>query len=236
MTMSPDKSRVHRRRVVHHAQRRSRIRDGRPRRRDRRDAALGGAGAHPLRRSSTGRSRRLKTDGNQIYGGGYAFGAGAAFEGTFAADPNTGAINWVNDCLGDTYDTFAAQLGPLLRRATRTTAASSAASPTPTRGRAGRRPLPRRSTRPAPPRRRTPTGGTSPDLPYAGLLHWFPDLDFGSYTGQTARRPGRLRLRRLPRPRRASSRPSTASPSRASSASRTVASPARARSPSTAPR
>ena len=31
---------------------------------------------------------------------------GAAFEGTFSADPTTGAINWVNDCLGDTYDIY----------------------------------------------------------------------------------------------------------------------------------
>ena len=49
----------------------------------------------------------LYTDGTQIYGTGYAFGAGATFEGTFAADPYTGEINWVNDCLGDTYDIFA---------------------------------------------------------------------------------------------------------------------------------
>jgi hypothetical protein len=46
----------------------------------------------------------LRKDGSQIYGSGYAFGSGANFEGTFAANPDTGAINWVNDCHGDTYD------------------------------------------------------------------------------------------------------------------------------------
>src|SRR5205085_9468220 len=48
----------------------------------------------------------LSTDGTQVYGTGYAFGAGASFEGTFAADPYTGKLNWVNDCLGDTYSSF----------------------------------------------------------------------------------------------------------------------------------
>ncbi|WP_200961305.1 LamG domain-containing protein [Phycicoccus sp. Soil802] len=49
----------------------------------------------------------LKTDGQKVYGSGYAFVLGnsnANFEGTFGLDPSTGAINFVNDCLGDTYD------------------------------------------------------------------------------------------------------------------------------------
>jgi hypothetical protein len=48
----------------------------------------------------------LRTDGTQIYGSGYAFGSGSSFEGTFAANPTTGAIAWLNDCHGDTYDVF----------------------------------------------------------------------------------------------------------------------------------
>ncbi|MEA5116811.1 MAG: hypothetical protein VB036_04230, partial [Propionicimonas sp.] len=48
----------------------------------------------------------VSTDGTSIFGAGYAFGSGASFEGTFSADPATGTLNWVNDCLGDTYDTF----------------------------------------------------------------------------------------------------------------------------------
>ena len=54
--------------------------------------------------TSTGAITSLRTDGTQIYGSGYAFGSGSKFEGTFAADPYTGAISWLNDCHGDTYD------------------------------------------------------------------------------------------------------------------------------------
>jgi PKD repeat protein len=46
----------------------------------------------------------LKYDGSQVYGSGFAFGTGGQFEGTFALNPDTGAINVVNDCHGDTYD------------------------------------------------------------------------------------------------------------------------------------
>jgi PKD repeat protein len=49
----------------------------------------------------------LKSDGQRVYGGAYAFVLGdprANFEGTFGLDPDTGDIEWVNDCLGDTYD------------------------------------------------------------------------------------------------------------------------------------
>ena len=49
----------------------------------------------------------LTTDGTQIYGTGFVFGPGGNLEGTFAANPDTGAINWIEDCHGDTYDTFA---------------------------------------------------------------------------------------------------------------------------------
>ena len=48
----------------------------------------------------------LTTDGTQIYGTGYVFGPGGNLEGSFAADPDTGAINWIEDCHGDTYDSF----------------------------------------------------------------------------------------------------------------------------------
>jgi hypothetical protein len=54
--------------------------------------------------SSNGAIISLRKDGSQIYGSGYSFGSGANFEGTFAANPTTGHLNWVNDCHGDTYD------------------------------------------------------------------------------------------------------------------------------------
>ena len=48
----------------------------------------------------------LSTDGTNIYGGGWVYGAGGNLEGIFAADPSTGAIRWVEDCHGDTYSTY----------------------------------------------------------------------------------------------------------------------------------
>ncbi len=48
----------------------------------------------------------LTSDGSQIYGTGYVFGPGGNLEGSFAADPETGAIHWIEDCHGDTYDSF----------------------------------------------------------------------------------------------------------------------------------
>jgi large repetitive protein len=123
----------------------------------------------------------LRSDGNQIYGSGYAFGTGATFEGTFAADPLTGAINWVNDCLGDEYDTYVLSgamysvghvhdcsvIGQFPDTSPRSRWQKAIAAPI------------------------TPTGTTGVKdaygwdfrgLPYAGLLHWYPDLEFGSYT------------------------------------------------------
>lgn len=51
----------------------------------------------------------LRTDGTYIYGTAYNFGGSTAnynYEGTFAADPDTGAFILANDCHGDSYDTF----------------------------------------------------------------------------------------------------------------------------------
>ena len=48
----------------------------------------------------------LSTDGTTIYGTGYVFGSGGNLEGAFSADPNTGALTWVEDCHGDTYGAY----------------------------------------------------------------------------------------------------------------------------------
>ena len=50
----------------------------------------------------------LTTDGTSIFGSGFAFGTGGTFEGSFSLNPADGSIQWVADCLGDTYSTFAA--------------------------------------------------------------------------------------------------------------------------------
>jgi PKD repeat protein len=46
----------------------------------------------------------LSTDGKAIYGSGWAWGQTQGnLEGSFSADPDTGAINWIEDCHGDSY-------------------------------------------------------------------------------------------------------------------------------------
>src|SRR3954451_16973181 len=45
----------------------------------------------------------LETDGTNIYGSGYVFGAGGNIEGRFALNPADGSIVWVEDCHGDQY-------------------------------------------------------------------------------------------------------------------------------------
>ena len=52
----------------------------------------------------------LTTDGTSVFGTGYAFlihgGNAGNFEGTFAADADTGQVRWVADCRGDHYGVF----------------------------------------------------------------------------------------------------------------------------------
>ncbi|MFC6147940.1 MULTISPECIES: PKD domain-containing protein [Mumia] len=45
----------------------------------------------------------LSADDQNVYGTGYVFGSGGNVEGTFAARWSDGALQWINDCHGDTY-------------------------------------------------------------------------------------------------------------------------------------
>ena len=105
---------------------------------------------------------------------------------TFAADPSTGNINWLNDCHGDTYGTFPS--GQVLYTVSHAHNCSMhrRASSSPTRGR------PTCGTRwRSPPTR--PGTNVGPDdygwdyngVPSSRLLQWYPDLSIGSYTGQS---------------------------------------------------
>ncbi|MGN6607604.1 MAG: PKD domain-containing protein [Jatrophihabitans sp.] len=50
----------------------------------------------------------LYTDGTNVYGTGWAYGSNiSTLEGGFSADPNTGNLNWIENCWGDVYQTFA---------------------------------------------------------------------------------------------------------------------------------
>ncbi|SDR76071.1 PKD domain-containing protein [Friedmanniella luteola] len=62
------------------------------------------AASGTLRDSGKGAINSLTNDGTWVYGSGFAFGAGGLFEGSFSLNPANGAIRWMVDCLGDTYD------------------------------------------------------------------------------------------------------------------------------------
>jgi hypothetical protein len=125
----------------------------------------------------------LRTDGTLIYGAGYAFGRGATFEGTFAAQPNTGTIVWLDDCHGDTYDVRPS--GPVLYSVGHPHDCSAIHDFPDTSPRVWHRAL----------AETTAVTGTNsgPDVygwnfdgqPASSVLHWFPELAAGSYTGQT---------------------------------------------------
>jgi hypothetical protein len=124
----------------------------------------------------------LRADGSTIYGSGYAYGAGSNFEGTFAADPSTGRIVWLNDCHGDTYDVF--PIGQALYSVGHVHDCSAVRLFPETSPRTWHHALAWTTY---------PTGtNIGPDsygwnyngIAASSLLHWYPTLGIGSYTGQ----------------------------------------------------
>lgn len=125
----------------------------------------------------------LRADATQVYGSGYAFGAGSSFEGEFALNPTTGAVNWLNDCHGDTYDV--APIGDVLYSVSHHHDCSAIGEFKDTN--------PRTHYEHATAFTKYATGlNTGPDtygwnysgIPDASLLQWYPHFAVGSYTGQ----------------------------------------------------
>lgn len=124
----------------------------------------------------------LRTDGKQIFGSGYAYGGGN-FEGTFAADPLTGKLSVVNDCHGDTYDVHA--VGSVLYSVGHAHDCTWIRSFPDTNPRVRHQRALAQTITPS-------TTNTGPDnygwnyagQPASAVLHWFPQLTQGSYTGQ----------------------------------------------------
>jgi PKD repeat protein len=126
----------------------------------------------------------LTASGDRVYGTGYVFGENSDgnLEGTFSADPSTGAINWVEDCHGDTYSSY--PLGE----------AVYVASHAHYCGNIGAFPQTEPWTQHyATAFSKQATGTITPDpygyfnwagTPSPTLLNWFPKLQQGTYTGQ----------------------------------------------------
>ncbi|WP_420120737.1 PKD domain-containing protein [Nakamurella sp.] len=127
----------------------------------------------------------LTADDDSVYGTGYRFGSGGNLEGTFRANPSTGAVQWIEDCHGDTYDVAVAsgfvytvshahycgniggfqQTEPWQINMRHALAFTKAATGTIDRERLGYFNW---------------EGNPSPSL-----FNWFPDMTNGSYTGKT---------------------------------------------------
>lgn len=146
-------------------------------------ASLPWAANQKIRNGGSGSAiTSLRTDGKQVFGSGFAYGTGN-FEGTFAADPLTGNITVVNDCHGDTYDVL--PLGAVLYSVSHAHDCTWIRSFPDTSPRVRWQRALAQTVAPA-------TTNIGPDnygwnyagLPASAVLHWFPQLDSGSYTGQ----------------------------------------------------
>lgn len=126
----------------------------------------------------------LRTDGNLIFGAAFAYGAGASFEGTFAADPTTGAISYLNDCHGDTYDVL--PVGPVLYSVGHAHDCSAIGQfPDTTKPRLAYRALAFTNYATGTNKGPDSYGWNFNGKPASTLLHWYPALESGDYTGQT---------------------------------------------------
>ncbi len=126
----------------------------------------------------------LRTDGVQIYGSGYSFSTATGnFEGHLRGQSHTGKITTVNPCHGDTYDVL--PVGPVLYSVSHTHDCTWAQGFPDTN--------PRVRWEHALAWTIAPTGtATGPDnygwnfngYPDSTLLHWYPQITAGTYTGQ----------------------------------------------------
>ena len=127
----------------------------------------------------------LTTDGTNIYGNGYTYGTGGNFEGTFSATP-AGALNWVEDCHGDTYGNYSA--GPVVYTVSHAHYCGNMG------GYGQSEPSPwALNMRHSLAFTKNATGTATPDphgypdwsgRPTPSLINWFPDMTSGSFTGQ----------------------------------------------------
>lgn len=125
----------------------------------------------------------LSGDADQFYGVGYTFGrSGGTLEGVFAADWDTGQINWILDCHGDTYAVW--PQGDVVYSASHHHYCGNVRDNPQFdtwefyRGGA----MTKRATQVV---GREHLGYTNFEgLPAPTRLNWYPDLDTGTYTGQ----------------------------------------------------
>ena len=131
----------------------------------------------------------LSTDGNAVFGTGWVYSSTTVgnLEGSFSANPSNGAINWLEDCHGDTYTAYSdtnyvyetghphdcESVGGYPQKDTApTNMHSSKAWSAATKGTLWRTP------------RISSIYVSWEGQPSPAMLHWFPDWTTGSATGQ----------------------------------------------------
>jgi len=121
----------------------------------------------------------LHSDGTQVYGTGYTFGAGGNFEGSFAARASDGALVYVNGCLGDTYD--AVPISGVLYKVGHAHNCSAVGANPEVTPRTPQRAQAETTTRAA--SGAVNKGGNFNGRPAPEPLHWLPYLEAGTFTG-----------------------------------------------------
>ncbi len=126
----------------------------------------------------------LRADSGLVYGTAFKYNGTGNFEGTFAADPETGNLVWMEDCHGDTYDSFAAnQVVYTVGHAHNCHSIGAYPQATPTVWHRAQ----------AFTRARTGTVAHNDQFGYTdfygnprpSLLDWFPTINTGTFTGQS---------------------------------------------------
>lgn len=131
----------------------------------------------------------LRTDGVSILGTGYTYGAlpvsgTREFEGTFSADPTTGALNWLQDCHGDSYDVYST--GQVVYSVSHAHFCANIGGFPQTVPGENRRALAFTAGATGTIATNTQSGYKNwAGTPSPGLYNWFPDLEVGEVTGQS---------------------------------------------------
>ena len=122
----------------------------------------------------------LSSDGNQVFGTAYDYFGPSPFEASFAVSLATGAISWVNGCIGDTYSAY--PIGDVLYSVGHSHNCSAIGGHPQTEPWTFQHSL-ATTTAPAADGRLN-TSGAYANYRAPELLHWLPTLAQGSFTGQ----------------------------------------------------
>lgn len=135
--------------------------------------------AHPMMRNAGKHAGiySLSANGQGVFVTGYNYGEGLPFEGVARARWSDGALTWVADCKGDSYDTAA--VGSVVYYVSHNHDCEAIGGLPETEPKRYMR-ANALSLQPAGKNR----GGEWAGLPAPKLLHWYPDVAAGNFTGQ----------------------------------------------------